>query len=148
MRRFPFFVIPGSGKYRLQPIFVDDLAALAVEAGRRSDDYTLDTIGPETYTFAELVSLIAHALGRRARILHVSPTVAFALTRALGALVRDVVLTKDEIEGLTAGLLATASLPAATTRLSEWLCENASLVGQRYASELDRHYRPRAGSPT
>src|SRR3990172_9212810 len=31
LRRFPFFALPGGGSHRLQPVFVDDLAQLAVE---------------------------------------------------------------------------------------------------------------------
>jgi len=33
LRRFPFFAIPGAGDYGLQPVFVEDLAELAVAAG-------------------------------------------------------------------------------------------------------------------
>src|SRR5262249_17494185 len=47
VRRFPIFPIPGSGEYRLQPVFVDDLAALAVEAGARDDKLELDAVGPD-----------------------------------------------------------------------------------------------------
>jgi uncharacterized protein YbjT (DUF2867 family) len=31
LRRFPFFALPGEGAYKLQPVYVDDLAQLAVE---------------------------------------------------------------------------------------------------------------------
>jgi NADH dehydrogenase len=141
-RRFPFFVVPGRGGYRLQPIFVDDLAALAVDAGGRADDFTVDAIGPETFTFEDLVRLVARTVGRRARIVHASPRVALGLTDVLGKLVRDVVLTRDEIAGLMADLLVTNSPPAGATRLSEWLPANANGVGRRYASELARHFRP------
>ena len=33
-----------------QPVFVDDVAELAVEAGEREDNTTIDAVGPETYT--------------------------------------------------------------------------------------------------
>jgi uncharacterized protein YbjT (DUF2867 family) len=38
LRRFPFFAIPGDGSYRLQPVFVDDLAELAVDVGYAQDN--------------------------------------------------------------------------------------------------------------
>lgn len=143
VRRFPFFVVPGRGGYRLQPIFVDDLAALAVDACRRADDATIDAIGPETFTFEELVRLVARSVGRRPRLVHAPPAAALALTTVLGRLVRDVVLTRDEIAGLMANLLVTSSEPAGSTRLSVWLAANAAEVGRRYASELARHFRRR-----
>src|SRR5512146_1045799 len=35
LRRFPLFAIPGDGRYRVQPIFVEDLASLAVECAKK-----------------------------------------------------------------------------------------------------------------
>ena len=48
LRRFPVFGVFGDGRYRLQPIFVDDLAALAVAEGARSGNTVVNAIGPET----------------------------------------------------------------------------------------------------
>jgi NADH dehydrogenase len=50
----------------------------------------------------------------------------------------DVMITWDEVKGLMAGLLWTASPPAGSTRLSEWARANAEALGVRYASELAR----------
>ena len=55
LRRFPVFGVFGDGQYRLQPIYVDDLAKLAVEQGRRDANTIIDAIGPETFTYRELV---------------------------------------------------------------------------------------------
>ena len=143
LRRFPVFAIFGSGDYRLQPVFVEDLAEIAVNAGFSSDNLTLDAVGPQTFTFEEVVRLVADKLGRRARLLHVRPGLALLMTRLAGYLVRDVVLTRDEIDGLMANLLVSSSEapPPGRTRLSEWLEQNSDAVGAGYASELSRHYR-------
>ncbi|TAK57538.1 MAG: NAD-dependent epimerase/dehydratase family protein [Dehalococcoidia bacterium] len=141
LRRFPLFVMPGSGEYRLQPIFVDDLAELAVEHGARADNTTTDAIGPETYTFDELVRAIAEVLHSRSRIVHTPPLLAFELSRIVGFLRRDVILTREEVDGLMANLLVTSSPPAGHTKLSEWLRANAATLGRAYQSELARHYR-------
>jgi uncharacterized protein YbjT (DUF2867 family) len=141
LRRFPLFVVPGSGEYRLQPIFVEDLAALAVEHAARADNTKTDAIGPETYTFNELVRAIAGVLQSRARIVHVQPTLALALSRIIGFLRRDVILTREEVDGLMANTLVTGSLPAGPTKLSEWLRANAGTIGRGYQSEVARHYR-------
>ena len=42
MRRFPLFVVPGWGEYRFQPILVEDLAELAVNAGEEKDHLVHD----------------------------------------------------------------------------------------------------------
>ncbi len=51
-----------------------------------------------------------------------------------------VVLTWEEYKGLMDNLLAPEGPAAGSTRLSEWLTENADRVGKRYASEISRHY--------
>ena len=35
LRKMPLFVILGSGQYRLQPVYVDDVAQIAIKCGRR-----------------------------------------------------------------------------------------------------------------
>ena len=73
LRRFPFFAIPGDGGYRLQPVFVDDLAKLAVDVGYTQDNIVWDAVGPDVFTFEELVRLIGKTLGLNRSLLHVPP---------------------------------------------------------------------------
>src|ERR1700730_2667170 len=142
LRRFPLFAIPGRGDYRVQPIFAADLAEIAVDAAARDDRRAiLDAVGPEIFTFDELVRMLASAVRRKPRIVHVDPWIALAFTQMLGLLVRDVTLTRDEIRGLMANLLVTDSPPNAATRFSEWLASNVDKIGIAYASELARHFR-------
>ncbi len=140
LRRLPVFVVPGNGDYRMQPVFVEDLAELVVRLGRESDNVVVDAAGPEVHTFEEWVRLIAEAIGRGPRILHMSPRVTHWLTAIVGRLVGDVVLTRDEISGLMANLLISDRPATGTTRLSEWLREHGRSLGTRYESELKRHY--------
>lgn len=141
LRRSPIFAVPGSGEYRLQPIFVEDLADLAVTAGASGVNEVIDAIGPETFTFNELLSAIRRAVHSRARVVHLPPALALQLSRLIGFGLRDVVLTPDEVRGLAADLLVTDSPPVAQTRLTDWLASHAASVGRQYASELKRHYR-------
>lgn len=141
LRRFPVFVVPGPGEYRVQPVSVEDVAAIAVDAGRVEESFVVDAVGPETYAFNDLVALLARAVGSRARILHLPPSLAHICTKPLGWLVGDVVLTREEIAGLMAGLLVSEETPRGRTAFSAWLGENADRLGKRYASELARHYR-------
>ncbi len=140
LRRFPVFVVPGSGEYKLQPIFVEDVADLAVKAGRHAENVTIDAVGPEIFTFNEMVRLIGSTIRSRARIVHLPPRLALTLSGLIGYAMRDVLLTPDEVDGLLSDLLISEQRPTGHTRLSDWLQDHADTVGRRYASELDRHY--------
>lgn len=140
LRRFPFFAIPGDGSYRLQPVFVDDLAKLAVDVGYAQDNILWDAVGPDVFTFEELVRLIGQTLGLRRGLLHVPPRLALAAAQFLSAFVGDVLLTPEEVNGLMAGLLVSNEPPRCKTRLDDWLEANKDSVGVHYASELERHY--------
>jgi uncharacterized protein YbjT (DUF2867 family) len=141
LRRFPLFAVPGDGRYRVQPVSVDDVADAAVSACARQENITRDVVGPETFTFDDLVRLIAAALGRRARLVHLPPPVVLAMLKPAGAMLGDVVLTRDEIDGLMANLLISAEPPSGRVPLSDWLQANAATVGTRYISELALHFR-------
>jgi len=138
LRRMPVFTVFGDGLYRLQPIHVDDLAALAVQEGRADGSRTIDAIGPETFTYRGLVETIGRAIGKVRPILSVLPTVGWLGAWFVGKVMGDVMLTRDEVRGLMAGLLATDSPPAGLTRLSDWAREHADTLGMHYASELAR----------
>jgi NADH dehydrogenase len=88
-----------------------------------------------------MVRLLARRVGSRARLMHLPPSMALLAARMAGWLVRDVVLSKDEIDGLMAGRLVSAAPPTTSTRFTEWLQAEGASLGRRYASELARHYR-------
>jgi uncharacterized protein YbjT (DUF2867 family) len=141
VRRFPAFGVPGKGSYGLQPIYVEDMADIMAEAGSRTDNAHLDAVGPEVFAFDELVRLIARKLNRRVMIVHMPPWLALLASQLIGLMVGDVVLTHEEVDGLMANLLVSKRPPTGTTKLSEWISQNADKVGLRYASELGRHFR-------
>ena len=141
LRRFPFYPVCGRGDYPVQPIYAEDLASQAVAAGSWADDLIADAAGPETFSFAEVLQMLVEAMGVRCRLVKTPTSVGLALTRLVGLMVRDVVLTRDEVDGLSAGLLASKSPPTGATRFSSWLKETADHLGRRYESELDRNFR-------
>lgn len=138
LRRLPAFGVPGDGRYRLQPIHVDDLAALAVEAGEGHGNAVVNAIGPETFTFRELVTELDAILATRRAIVAVPPWVALAATWVVGRVVGDVVLTAEEIRGLMANTLHVDAAPTGSTRLTDWAHAHRDTLGRRYASELRR----------
>lgn len=138
LRRLPVFGVFGDGQYRLQPIHVEDFAKLAVEQGESTEKCVIDAIGPETFTYRELVETISRTIGVERWMVSVPPSFGYLAASVLGRLVNDVVLTREEIEGLMAGLLCADSPPAGTTALSDWAREHADSLGRHYASELAR----------
>jgi uncharacterized protein YbjT (DUF2867 family) len=147
LRRMPLFVVPGDGRYLVQPIHVDDLARICLQAAHGRSGVIMDAAGPDTMSFEELVRAIRDAVGRRTPILHAPPAVMASLARALGLVVRDVVLTADEIRGLTAGLLVSHQPALGRIRFIEWLKEKGPALGHAYANELGRHFRmPKAST--
>ena len=138
LRHLPVFGLFGDGSYRVQPIYVDDLAALAVEQGQRDGNATIDAIGPETFTFRDLVRAIGEIIGVRRPVLAMPPALAYAAGAAVGRLMGDIMITWPEVKGLMADLLYTASAPAGTTRLTDWARQHKDELGRHYASELAR----------
>lgn len=143
LRRFPVFGVFGNGRYRLQPIYVDDLAALATAQGSGTDNVTIEAIGPETFTYRELVRTIGQIIGRPRPILSVPPSIGYLAGRVFGAVQRDVVITREEIRGLMEERLYVDAPPAGSTALTAWAREHRDRLGVHYASELARR-RPRA----
>jgi NADH dehydrogenase len=138
LRRFPFFAIFGNGSYRLQPIHVDDLADLAVTEGIRSENVILNAIGPETFTYRELVKAVAAAIGHSRPLVNVPPAIGYLLGKMVGWVMRDIFITRDEIRGLMSERLHVNTPPTGKTPLTLWTQKNAATLGLRYASELDR----------
>jgi NADH dehydrogenase len=143
LRRFPAFAIPGDGGYQLQPVHVEDVARIAIDAGRQPGDVDIDAAGPDILTFDRFVRLLADAVGRRPWLVHAPPPASLAGARLLGLLVRDVMLTRDEVTELTASLLVSNRPPLGRIGLPAWADAHGEELGQSYHSELDRHYRVR-----
>ncbi len=138
LRRFPVFGVFGDGQYKLQPIYVDDLAELALKQGRGSLNTIINAIGPETFTYRDLVRQIGTIIGKPRPTISLSPWLGHALGWLIGRFTGDVVITREEVQGLMQNLLCTNSPPAGTTRLTDWARANATTLGQHYASELAR----------
>jgi uncharacterized protein YbjT (DUF2867 family) len=141
LRRFPAFLLAGDGSYRVQPVSAHDTASIAVEAGAATEDTAIDAAGPEEYSFAELVRLVGVAVGARRPLVRTHPRAMLALGDLIGRVRRDVVLTGDELAGLTSSLLVSHEPPRGRESFREWVAANADGLGRRYVSELARNYR-------
>jgi NADH dehydrogenase len=143
LRKFPLFGVFGDGNYRLQPIYVDDLARLAVEQGGLREDLIINAIGPESFTYRELVTTLGEIIGKKRPVISIPPGLGYLAGRVISLFMNDVVITREEIEGLMADLLYVDAPPAGKTRLTEWAQRHAGTLGNHYSNELarrrDRH---------
>ena len=140
LRRFPVFALPGDGSYGIQPVYVEDLADLAVEGVYGKESYVIDAVGPDIFTFREMVQLIGEKVGATRPLISVPPSLALFAAQFLSLFVKDVLLTPEEVDGLMAGLLVSKEPPRCKTHLADWLERNNQNVGAKYASELKKHY--------
>jgi uncharacterized protein YbjT (DUF2867 family) len=138
LRRSPLFLVPRPADCLVQPVSVRDTARIVVEAEAGSIQ---DAAGPDVLEFRELIELIAAAVGSRARIAVGSRKLALATVRVANLLLRDVLVTPEELAGLGRSLLTSSSPPLGTDRFSDWIAENGGALGRRYNSELQRNFR-------
>jgi NADH dehydrogenase len=138
LRHLPVVGVFGAGDYRLRPIYVEDLARAAVERVSSAHDEVLEAVGPETFTYRELVARVGSAIGVRRPIISVSPGLGYLGCRLVGFFVGDVVITREEIRGLMEGRLYVEAPPLGATKLTEWMDAHRNTLGRHYTSEMAR----------
>lgn len=138
LRHLPVFGVFGDGKYKMQPIYVEDLADLAIQHGRERKNIIIDAIGPETFTYRDLVKKIGEIIGKHRAIVSVPPAIGYIAGWIIGKIVNDVMITKEEIQGLMENLLYVESAPTGSTKLTEWAKKHSDTLGLKYTSELAR----------
>ena len=141
LRHTPVFGVPGSGKYGISPVFVEDVADLAVDLARKDENIVLDAVGPETFEFNDLLLTMKKTLQSRTLIMHLPPAAAIFAAGIIGKLLGDVILTKDEVGELMSGLLVSSSPPTCAMRLSDWMDANKDWLGKSYMSEIGSRRR-------
>lgn len=141
LRHFPIFAIAGEGAYRVQPIYVEDVAEMAAKAAATTRNEILPAAGPEIYTYAELINLLKQIIGSRAMILHTPPWLTLLMANLVGLLLRDITLTSEELQGLMEERLYIGEPALASTRFSDWAKEKRHDLGLFYRNELKRHHQ-------
>jgi NADH dehydrogenase len=147
LRRFPFFPVPEGGRYRLQPITLRDTGRVIADAAEASEDLDVDAAGSEIMTFRDYVGLVAQACGVRRWIVGAPAWLSMLALRLLQPLLRDVVLTREELDGLAEEKLLSAQPPRGTESVRTWLVENGRDLGRRYVNDRRRHFGDRASAP-
>lgn len=135
LRWFPVFALPAGGGYRLQPVLLTDVSRIISDAVERADSFEVDAAGPEVVTFGEYVRRLALAIGVRRRYVAMPAGAILGALRVTGALLRDTVLTSEELEGLRRDLLVSHSAPLGRSSVFEWLSAHATALGRVYVND-------------
>ncbi len=116
VRWSPVTAVIGDGQRRLQPIWVDDVAAFFAGAidGPAAANRTFELGGPDRPTWNELYERIARALGKRRLRVHVPVAVA-RVGAAIAELLPRPPLTRDQVTMLEAGDNVCDATPALET---------------------------------
>lgn len=147
LRKLRFAGVFGDGEYALRPLHVDDMADLIVEHAFardaepleiRRDNSEADAVGPERFTYRELLTTLSGILGLRRRVVRVPPRIGWLVSKLINPLVGDVVITWEEVLGMMRNLLDSDAPPAGQRRLTDWAREHRDALGRRYASEVGR----------
>jgi nucleoside-diphosphate-sugar epimerase len=101
VRKLPVIPVIGRGRWRLRPLFLDDLVdvILGVLARPELDGRTYDVGGPDLVTYDEFLSAICAAIGRRCRTVHLPLDLSFAMAWTLERLLPTPPLTTDNVRG-------------------------------------------------
>jgi NADH dehydrogenase len=138
LRQMPIFGVFGDGQYRLRPLHVEDMARLLIEHANKTGNVTVDAVGPECFSYIELVDVLADILQLRRPIMRIPSPIAFACTKLLNPIVKDVIITREEVKGLMRGLLDSENPATGSIKLTDWAREHRDTLGKRYASEVGR----------
>jgi uncharacterized protein YbjT (DUF2867 family) len=102
IRFAPIFGVPGTGRQKVQPVLVDDLAAcvmLAVSGRGRNGTY--DVGGPDLMTFDEMMRIIMDASGHRRPLFHIPENIMRGIGGMLEKLPKPP-LSRDAVTFVTA----------------------------------------------
>ena len=127
----PLFPIAGDGRYRVQPVSVEDVASICVDAGeqgcRRRGRRRRPGDADVRRARAPRSGCRGLAVPHRALAARSS---CWALARAAGAARRDVLLTSEELAGLEASLLVSDRPPLGTASFRSWVAANGERLGR------------------
>jgi uncharacterized protein YbjT (DUF2867 family) len=103
LRKTPFLPVPGDGTYRLQPVFVGDVAKGFADAllNAGTEGKTFEVGGPERFSYNELLDKVAASIGLRARKVHVPLSLLRPMVLRMERF-RKFPLTTDQLEMLLA----------------------------------------------
>lgn len=99
---------------RFQPVFVDDVAQAFVASLNNSDTFgqSYNLCGPKVYTLRELVELVGAMIGRKRRIIGLSPRLSYLQAWVMEWLPGKKIMTRDNYYSMQVDALCRDGFPA------------------------------------
>jgi NADH dehydrogenase len=111
IRMSPVTPVIGSGRYKLQPVFIDDLVDVMVRS--MTSDVGLERIieigGPEKLEFLEILNIIKQVTGRRRLNLYLPPAFMKLIARLMETVMKPAPITTDQLLMMEAGNVVQSS---------------------------------------
>ncbi len=105
INRSPFIPVIGSGRYRMQPVYIDDLTAVMVKSlvSAEAAGGIFDVGGPEKLEYLEILDIIKRTLGKRRMNLHLPVMLMRSAAAVLEQMPWAPALTRDQITMMEMG---------------------------------------------
>ncbi len=102
VRHSPIIPVIGDGKYRMQPVYVEELAAIMAHASRLdvTDGKIYEVGGPEQLTYMEILDIIKRVLGRKRLTVHIPVSWVNAAAAVMEKIFKPAPVTRDQIRML------------------------------------------------
>jgi NADH dehydrogenase len=105
IRKLPVVPVIGDGLYKLQPVFVDELAAIMTMAAEKemSSGKIYDIGGPQQLTYLEILDIIKRIFDVRKPAIHIPLSLAKMTAWMLEKIMKPAPLTRDQLKMMAAG---------------------------------------------
>ena len=112
LRRLPIYPMFGRGLTRLQPAYVEDVAAAISSAlrGTQTHAMTFECGGPRVYSYEEFLRVVAHAAGLE-RILVPIPFAAWHALAWIAEMLPSPPITRNQVELMEVDTVCSAGMP-------------------------------------
>ena len=102
LQKLPVVPIVGSGRERIRPVYVEDVARAALRAFERPQTAwkTYMIGGADEVTLNDFMAALARGAGLRRPLVHLPLVLASALAKAMGLVLKNPPLTEDNVKGV------------------------------------------------
>ena len=99
IRLLPFTPVIGSGRYRLQPVYVDDVTSALAQCVTMEETSTeiIDLAGPERLEYLEILHIIKRVLNKRRVNIHLPLMLMKMAAAVMEKILKPAPLTKDQL---------------------------------------------------
>jgi uncharacterized protein YbjT (DUF2867 family) len=118
----------------------EEVGYIAVESIHSYTNQTIDLAGPEVLSMKDMVQKIGHACGYPRPMYSTSLGITMAAVKILNAILRDRIITKEEMLGLLENHLVSSQPPLGRVSFTDWLMQEGSSLCSHYINDYKRFF--------